>query len=286
MKILVTGAYGQLGRSLFKNKNESLEFLWTGKNIPLNGKGIHLDILDRVKLRNLISGFSPDVILNLAALTNVDLCQKSPSLAQEINAGGVKNICDFFHGKIIQISTDYVFNGEKGPYSEDDIVAPLSVYGATKLEAEKIVMSHSSGNLILRANVLYDYDTESKASFLNWVVNSLKQKKPIKVVDDQINNPTWTESMAKTILSCIEYNLNGIYHWGDAEFLSRYEFALKISRSYKLDKYLISPILTKELDQIAPRPLNSGLKSHKILKVLDIHQPSINECLKKIISNK
>ena len=92
--------------------------------------------------------------------------------------------------------------------------------------------------------------------------------------------------MAKIIFSCIESNLNGIYHWGDAEFLSRYEFALKIARSYELDTNLISPILSKELDQIAPRPLNSGLKSHKLLKVLDIYQPSINECLKKIILDK
>ena len=81
-------------------------------------------------------------------------------------------------------------------------------------------MSHSSGNLILRGNVLYDYDNQSKASFLNWVVNSLQQNKSIKVVNDQINNPTWTESMAKAIFSSIKYNINGIYHWGDAEFLT------------------------------------------------------------------
>jgi len=286
MKILVTGAYGQLGRSLSKNKNESIEFLRTGKNIPLGEKGIHLDILDRINLRDIINLWSPDILINLAALTNVDFCEKNPFLAQEINAKGVKNICDFFHGKIIQISTDYVFNGEKGPYSENDKVAPLSVYGATKLEAEKIVMSHSSRNLILRANVLYDFHTQSKASFLNWVVNSLQRKKPIKVVNDQINNPTWTQSMAKIILSSIENNLNGIYHWGDSEFLSRYEFALKIARSYKLDTNLISPILTKELHQVAPRPLNSGLKADKILKVLNIHQPRIDDCLKKIILNK
>ena len=286
MKILVTGAYGQLGRALYKKRNENIKYLWTGKNIPSSGEGIHLDILDRINLRELINLCSPDVIINLAALTNVDFCEKNPLLAQEINAKGVKNICDSFSGKIIQISTDYVFNGEKGPYSEDDEVAPLSVYGATKLEAEKIVMSHSLENLILRANVLYDYDAQSKASFLSWVVNSLKQKKPIKVVNDQVCNPTWTESMVKTILSCIENNINGIYHWGDAEFLSRYEFALKIAKSYELDSNLISPVLTKALYQIAPRPLNSGLKSHKLSKILDIHQPSINECLKKIILNK
>ena len=284
MKILVTGAYGQLGRSLLKRSIKSTEILWTGKNIPSGERGIYLDILDRKNLRKLINLHSPDILINLAALTDVDLCEKNPFLAKEINAQGIKNICEIFPGKIIQISTDYVFNGENGPYSENDQVAPLSVYGATKLEAEKIVMSHCSRNLILRGNVLYDYDTQSKASFLSWVVNSLKQKIPIKVVNDQINNPTWTESMAKIIYSCIEGHINGIYHWGDAEFLSRYEFALKIARSYKLDTNLISPIQTKELNQIAPRPLSSGLKSDKLLKVLDVYQPSINECLKKIIN--
>ncbi len=285
MKILVTGSYGQLGRSLFKRRIKSTEILWTGKNIPSGERGIYLDILDRKNLRKLVKLYSPDIIINLAALTDVDLCEKNPFLACEINTIGVKNICENFSGKIIQISTDYVFNGEKGPYSEDDQVEPLSAYGVTKLEAEKIVMSHCSGNLILRGNVLYNYDTQSKASFLSWVVNSLKRKIPIKVVNDQINNPTWTESMAKTIFSCIESNINGIFHWGDAEFLSRYKFALKIARNYKLDPNLISPILTKELNQIAPRPLSSGLKSDKLLKVLDIYQPSINECLEKIIRN-
>ena len=286
MKILVTGANGQLGRSLFKSHIKSTEILWTGKNLPSGKQGVYLDILDRKNLRKLINLHSPDVIINLAALTDVDLCEKNPSLAKEVNANGVKNICEFFPGKIVQISTDYVFNGAKGPYSENDEVAPLSTYGATKLEAEKIVMSHCSGNLILRGNVLYDYDAQSNASFLSWVVNSLRKKIPIKVVNDQINNPTWTESMAKTIFSCIEGNINGIYHWGDAEFLSRYEFAIKIARVYKLDTNLISPILTKELNQMALRPLSSGLKSDKLLKVLDIYQPSINECLKKIILNK
>ena len=286
MRILVTGAYGQLGRSLFKRSIASAEILWTGVNIPSDKPGHYLDILDRKNLRKMIDLYSPDILINLAALTDVDLCEKNPFLAEGINTKGVKNICENFSGKIIQISTDYVFNGEKGPYSENDQVAPLSVYGSTKLEAERIVMSHSSGNLVLRGNVLYDHDSQSKASFLNWVVNSLKQKIPIKVVNDQINNPTWTESMAKTIISCIEGHINGIYHWGDAEFLSRYEFALKIARIYKLDTNLISPILTKELNQIAPRPLNSGLKSDKLLKVLDIYQPSINECIKKIILNK
>ena len=144
MKILVTGGYGLLGRSLQKSINGEKEFFWTGKNIPSGSNGICLNILDRINLYELINLYSPDILINLAALTNVDLCEEKPDLAEEVNTVGVKNLCELFSGKIIQISTDYVFSGEKGPYSEEDKVRPISVYGATKLKAEKIIMSHNS----------------------------------------------------------------------------------------------------------------------------------------------
>ena len=283
MKILVTGGYGLLGRSLQKSINGEKEFFWTGKNIPSGSNGICLNILDRINLYELINLYSPDILINLAALTNVDLCEEKPDLAEEVNTVGVKNLCELFSGKIIQISTDYVFSGEKGPYSEEDKVRPISVYGATKLKAEKIIMSHNSKNLIIRGNVLYDYEKHSQASFLNWVIDSLNKEIPINVVTDQINNPTWTESMAKVILKCIESDLSGVYHWGDAEILSRYEFAMKIAKRFNLNTGLISPILTKNLEQLAPRPLNSGLKADKLLGALDIYQPSVDYCLSKII---
>lgn len=283
MKILVTGGYGQLGRSISKIIKSKTEIFWTARNVPTGKNGLCLNILDKINLGALINLLKPDIIINLAALTNVDICEKKPVLAREINTKGVENICDIFNGKIIQISTDYVFDGKKGPYSESDKVSPLSIYGSTKLEAEKLVMSHNPENLVLRGNVLYDHNTHSKASFLDWVVDSLFDKIPINVVNDQINNPTWSQSMAKIIMLSIDKGISGIYHWGDAEFISRYDFALKIGRKFKLDTNLIKPISTKELGQFAPRPLKSGLKSNKILQILDIHQPSIDECLNKIM---
>ncbi len=283
MKILVTGSYGQLGSSLFNYLSSNMEIFWTGKNIPYERNAFHLDICDRISLKELISLYDPDILINLAALTNVDFCEKNPHLAMEINTNGVRNICDAFKGKIIQISTDYVFDGKNGPYIEEDAVSPLSIYGKTKLEAEKIVMSHNSDNLIIRGNVLYDNFVSSKSSFLNWVVQSLKEKTSIKVVDDQINNPTWTQSMAKVISLCIDNNIYGIYHWGDADFLSRYKFAKMIAEHYNLEAKLIYPISTKNLAQIAPRPLKSGLLSDKLVQELKIQQPSINECLNKIL---
>ena len=283
MKILVTGSYGQLGKSLFKHLNPNDEFCWTGRKIPFKEKGFYLDILDRINLKELIGLHEPDILINLAALTNVDLCEKNPVLAREINCNGVANICDIFKGKIIQISTDYVFDGKNGPYNEEDKPSPLSVYGSTKLDAEKIIMSHNSKNIIIRGNVLYDYCMYSKASFLNWVVQSLNAKTSIEVVDDQINNPTWTQSMAKIIGLCIDKKVSGVYHWGDAEFVSRYKFAKMIAKKYTLETNLINPISTEKLGQVAPRPLNSGLISNKLMSALNIKQPSINDCLSKII---
>ena len=279
MKILVTGSYGQLGRSLFNYFKSNIKTFWTGRDFRLKSNGFYLDICDRINLKGLISLHEPDIIINLAAMTNVDFCEKNSDLAWEINTNGVRNICDAFKGKIVQLSTDYVFDGKNGPYVEEDEVSPLSVYGKTKLEAEKIVTSHNSDNLIIRGNVLYDNYLSSRASFFNWVTQSLKEKTPIKVVDDQINNPTWTQSMAKTIGMCIENEISGIYHWGDAEFVSRYKFAKMIAKHYNLETELINPKSTKELGQIAPRPLKSGLISNRIGQVLGIKQPSINQCL-------
>ena len=282
MKILVTGSFGQLGRSLFNYLKSNNEIFWTGRNIPLSEKGFYLDIRDRINLKNLISLHNPDILINLAALTNVDFCEKNSELAREINTNGVRNICDTFEGKIIQLSTDYVFDGKNGPYVEEDKVFPLSVYGKTKLEAENIVISHNSNNLVIRGNVLYDNCLSTGASFFNWVVRSLREKTPISVVDDQINNPTWAQSMAKIIGLCVEKEISGIYHWGDAEFVSRYKFAKMIAKHYNLETELINPKSTEELEQVAPRPLKSGLLSDRILQVLDLKQPSINECLNQI----
>ena len=139
MKILVTASYGQLGRSLFNRLNSHSEIFWTGRDIPFNGNGFYLDICDRVNLKELINLNEPDIIINLAALTNVDFCEKNSDLAREINTNGVRNICDAFKGKIVHLSTDYVFDGKKGPYVEEDEVSPLSVYGKTKLIIEDIL---------------------------------------------------------------------------------------------------------------------------------------------------
>ena len=282
MKILITGAFGQLGAILSEKLNKFNEVIKTGRKLPEGETGMNLDICNKIILKDILQISKPDILINLAALTNVDLCEKKPTLAKQVNVVGVENICDVFSGRIIHLSTDYVFDGKKGPYKESNRTCPISVYGKTKLESENIILNHNSKNLIIRTNVIYGNSKNTKASFLNWVVESLTKKNKIDVVNDQYNNPTYSKSIANVICLCIKDNIKGLYHWGDKEFLNRYSFALKIAKKFNLNEKLINPVSTADLNQVAKRPLNSGLISEKLKNILNVKAPSIDECLEDI----
>ena len=285
MRILITGAFGQLGHALQSvlSKKSNYELICTGRKIKKGLEGIPLDIRNQVALKEIINTTAPDILINLAAMTNVDACELNPKLAGEINVAGLQHICDSFSGKIIHLSTDYVFDGTSGPYKEDDPLNPISIYGKTKLASEHILLEKDIKNLVIRGNVLYDYSPHTSASFLNWVVSSLKGNQEIKVVEDQFNNPTWTRSMSDIIELSIENDLEGIIHWGDSVHISRFEFAKLIAKKFSLNESLIKPVLTSELNQPARRPLQSGLSTEKLVNMLDIIPPSIDDCLDEII---
>ena len=284
-KILITGASGLLGKALKTLFKSNYDIIPTSKNYYKYQKNYFLDITNPILIRDIVSATSPDIIINLAALTNVDLCEERPDLAFSVNFAGLQNIVEIFNGPIIQLSTDYVFDGKAGQYNENSSVNPINVYGRTKLEAEIFLKENSKDSLIIRTNVLYDYVSESPASFLNWVVKSLQDDKKINVVDDQWNNPTWTESISFIINKIIDNSIIGLYNYGDKDFMSRYDFAILISKIFNLDENLINPINTSNLNQIAERPLKSGLKTEKIESRLGIVPNSVENCLRKIHDN-
>ena len=284
-KILITGASGLLGKALKTLFKSNYDIIPTSKNYDNYQKNYFLDITNPILIRDIVSATSPDIIINLAALTNVDLCEERPDLAFSVNFAGLQNIVEIFNGPIIQLSTDYVFDGKAGQYNENSSVNPINVYGRTKLEAENFLKENSKDSLIIRTNVLYDYVSESPASFLNWVVKSLQDDKKINVVDDQWNNPTWTNSIAIAIDKAIKFELNGLIHWGDNDYLSRYDFAIKIAEIFQLNKKLIKPIKTAELNQIAPRPLKGGLNMDRAKNILNLEPSNISDCLKYIWEN-
>ena len=278
--LLITGAYGQLGDACVK-------FLKNNYNITLSGVspsdgGVHLDIRSKSSIEKVLSNIDPDVILNLAALTDVDGCELDLQKAKDINVSGVKNLCRGFSGHFIQISTDYVFDGKSGPYSEEDEPNPKSVYGKTKLFADNWLLDNYSKSTIIRTNILYSYTKRTKASFLKWVVDSLNDNQNIKVVNDQWNNPTWTESLSSVISKIIDNQAFDLYHYGDRDILNRFDFSILISKVFNLDSSLIMPISSDELNQIAPRPRKSGLITKKIESELGIIPKSVETCLNEI----
>ena len=284
-KILITGSTGQLGNSLGKVFKSRYDLVSTSRTKSNKNTNYFLDITNSLLVKDMVSAISPDIIINLAALTNVDLCESNPDLAHAINFQGVKNLVNVFKGPIIHLSTDYVFDGKLGQYKENDITNPINVYGVTKYKAEKILLEKSKESLVIRTNVLYDYQSKAKSSFLNWVVDSLKRGEKIKVVDDQFNNPTWTDSISVVIDRAIKADLNGLIHWGDFDWISRYDFANKIADKFNLQSNLIEPIKTEELNQVAPRPLNGGLDTTLAQDLLRLEPPQIDDCLNQIIEN-
>lgn len=253
-KILITGSNGQLANRFITKYQSKFDILALNRN--------QLDITNNRQVNKIKMEFDPDIILNCAAFTNVDEAEKNFTLANQINSDAIKNLLENFNGLFIYISTDYVFNGENGPYTIYDTVSPINKYGLSKLNGEILTARNSDNYIIIRANVIFDIN--SKASFLSWVLDSIQSQNEIKVVNDQIGNPLSTVDLADFIFQSISNNYNGTFHVGSKDYKSRFEFAQLIAEIWRFDKNLILPISTLELKNkvesyIAPRPLKSGL---------------------------
>jgi dTDP-4-dehydrorhamnose reductase len=223
------------------------------------------DIGKREELEAAVRAADPDWIFNAAALTDVDLCEREPALAGLINRDTVGWMAAF--GKpLVHVSTDYVFDGESGPYAEDAPVRPLSVYGSTKLESEALALAGSPGSLVVRTMTLWGKGKGMKTSFVDFVKSSLAAGKAIRIVTDQYGNPTLAEDLALGIWKLVEAGRSGIYHVAGSEWNSRFEWARAIAAHYGLDASLIQPCLTADLKQAARRPLKSGLRIDKLIR--------------------
>lgn len=243
---------------------------------------VRADMTVKNEVKELVATFSPDVIINCAAMTNVDACERQRELAWKINVNGVENMIEAAkrnHARIVHVSTDYVFDGKKGPYAEDDRPEPLSYYGKTKLAGENALRSSDLDFFIARTIVLYGFAPGVKLNFALWLLQSLENGTAINVVDDQIGNPTLADDLAFGLMRAVELGKSGLYNIAGREIVSRYEFAVRLAKKFGLDPALITPIKTADLHQPAPRPLNSGLVTLKVETELGITLSNVDEGL-------
>ncbi|MEN8117269.1 MAG: dTDP-4-dehydrorhamnose reductase [Bacteroidota bacterium] len=291
MKILVTGAYGQLGNEIKElgNRYPNWKLLFTDVD--------SLDITNEKSVQTFFSTNKPDAVINCAAYTAVDKSETEQELAEKINALAVKilaGVSKKFSAKLIHVSTDYVFNGQACvPYSEEDNVNPQGIYGKTKLLGEQYCREENPDSVIIRTSWLY---SAFGNNFVKTMLRLGTEREELNVVFDQVGTPTYAADLAESILKILEIAekdpkkfVPGIYHFSNEGVASWYDFAYAIFGISGVNCN-VSPVLSDQFPTPAKRPAYSVLNKSKIKNTFDLKIPhwkeSLEVCLDKIKNNK
>ncbi len=279
-RVIVTGSNGLLGQKvvelLSRSNNYNLLLTSRQEQSVFQDEVLayrRLDVSDKQEVRGVVDEIEPDVIINTAAMTNVDKCETDREAAWKANVVSVENLVQaakLSGSHLVHISTDYVFDGKNGPYNEIDRPNPVSYYGRTKLASENVIRTSGVANTIIRTMILYGAGYNVKSNFALWVMNSLKDGRPIRVVDDQMGNPTLADDLAFAIIKVVELGRQGLYHVSGSDLVSRYDFAVMLAEIFDLNKKYVTAIKTSTLKQPAPRPMKSGFITLKAQTDLDI----------------
>jgi len=268
MKLLIIGASGVLGSKLC---NDAIKKKWNvmGTYCSHKREGLfYLDVRDRSSMEKVFNFFKPEAVVMAGGITDVDLSTLKPKLAKDVNVKGTLNLVNKikeYGAKLAYISTDYVFDGESGPYKEDDKTNPINTYGMTKLEAEHIVMAKLRDYLVVRTSQLYGVDHIGR-NFIVKIIRNMNSDKKIYAADDFYSTPTYAGLLSEMIIKLIEKNSKGLYHGAGPEFINRYDYVNKIADIFGFDKNLIQKVKLKDLKLKAVRPPKGGLKIEKIKK--------------------
>ena len=289
MKILVTGSSGLIGTKVTQDLTKKFKNVFSiyHNSHPEYGIPVHLDLTKSDDVLKTLEKIKPDVIIHLAALTNVDACEEDPDLAFKINVESTMSICKFVEKNnvyLIYVSTDYIFDGKNGMRCEDDDAIPTTIYGKTKLEGEKIIKNITTKWCIVRTSTPFGYN-KTKKNFLLWVVQSLLQHKEISIVTDQYTSPVYIPNFSSMLEEIIEKQICGVIHLTGASKISRYELAVLISKKTFLDTNLIKPILSNEMTWKIPRPQDCSLDVSKASTILDNSPKTISLSLDLFVND-
>jgi dTDP-4-dehydrorhamnose reductase len=277
-KILIIGADGMLGGELCKTL--------PGENVCIGSTIDELDISNYDRTIETIKKVKPQVVINVAGFTMVDLCEQGKEKAFAVNAWGARNIalgCRELGAKCVYLSTDYVFDGKKStPYVEDDSPHPISVYGLSKFQGEKYVEEILDNHLIIRSSWMF---AKEGANFVNTILNLSREKKELTMVNDQKGSPTYTKDLSQSIALLIEKDLKGIFHIANSGGCTWFEFAQKILGLIGSSMKLI-PISSSESGRAAQRPHNSVLNCDKFMEktglIMTHWEDALARCLKTL----
>ena len=292
-KILITGSNGLLGQKLVYKllERKDVKLIATSKGVNrLIKKGGYtfssLDITNKKEVGAIFKEFMPDVVINTAAMTNVDACESQKEEAYALNVTAVKNMVDTIQDKIpnchfIHLSTDFIFDGEKGSaYTEEDKPNPLSYYAISKYEGEKIIQASKIKWTIARTIIVYGIvDNMSRSNVVLWAKDALSKGQKINVVDDQFRAPTLAEDLADGCILIADKAAKGIFNISGKNIMSVLELVYAVADFWKLDKSLVTIIKSTTLNQAAKRPPRTGFILDKSKKILGYTPHSFAEGL-------
>jgi dTDP-4-dehydrorhamnose reductase len=279
MKILVTGAGGMLGSDLVRRFSEGHEVTGVTRH--------NFDILKEREIRAFLAGVSPDWVVHSAAYTNVDGCEKEPDKAYRVNSDGARDVaraCWSVGARMLYVSTDYVYDGTKGgPYVETDQPGPLNVYGKSKLKGEQEVLRVLPDALIVRTSWLYGHNGPN---FVEAILGQVGKKDELRVVDDQVGNPTYTQDLADGIARLVEAGASGVVHVSNEGMCSWYGYARKILELAGVTDIKVRPVTTAELGRPAARPACSALLNDRYYNITGHRLRVWEEALKDYLRHR
>lgn len=283
-KLLITGSNGFVGSYLTRATKEHFEVVGVS-NKAGEGVDVELDLSDSKKWQALLDKENPDIVVHTAALTWVDFSEEHHEETDAINVRPVEVLAAWALARnvaphIIFISSDYVYDGVRGPYTEKSKVNPVNYYGVSKVRGEELVRPLTKG-LILRTGVVFGWHPEGKNFFMQ-LRGKLSIGESMQVPQDQISNPTYVETLVSCITQSIEKNLVGTFNATGPETLDRYTFALRIADAFSLNVGLIVPVATSSFKQKARRPMDCATDSSAIQKALAYTAPSLKDNFKEI----
>jgi dTDP-4-dehydrorhamnose reductase len=292
-KILVTGSNGLLGQKLIHALSARKDVVTIaaskGENRIHNKAGYvyePLDLTDKDAVEMIIQLHLPDVIINTAAMTNVDACESDKEGCLALNVTAVQYLVDSMErltprSHLIHLSTDFVFDGLQGPYKEEDKPNPLSYYAWSKLESEKVVQSGKLKWAIARTIIVYGIvDSMSRSNVVLWAKEALTKGQKINVIDDQFRSPTLSEDLAAGCVAIADKGATGIYHLSGPDTMSILELVYRVADFWKLDKSVITIMKSDTLNQAAKRPPRTGFIIDKAKRDLGYSPHSFEEGLK------
>lgn len=295
MNILITGANGFLGYYLTRQLlDKKFHVIATGKGdcrLPFSADSNfsyeQMDFTDPYSVHDVFEKYKPGIVVHGGAISKPDECEQDQWQAYLVNVEGtVTTLLNAAEQKsfFIYMSTDFIFDGEKGMYKEDDRASPINYYGKTKLEAEEAVKEYEYNWAIVRTVMVYGKPILSRSNILSIVKEKLEKGEPYKVVDDQVRTPTYVEDLAAGIVQIIEKKATGVYHLSGKDVMTPYQMACKAADYLGLDKSLIQRVTAADFSQPAKRPALTGLNIDKARKELGFEPLPFEEGIKKMFS--